>query len=162
MAKYVLIAATLVASSLAIALPEDRDQPIEINADSALINEKENRAQYQGAVEVTQGTFRLNGDQIDLATNANNEVERFVAIGQPARFQSLRRKTDTAPVTGRANRISYSYDDERVVLIGDAEVRSEGSVFSGPEITYDLESGEVTAAGSRSDRVNMTMQPKKQ
>lgn len=162
MAKHVLIAATLVASSLAMALPEDRDQPIEINADSALINEKENRAQYQGAVEVTQGTFRLNGDQIDLATNASNEVERFVATGQPARFQSLRRKTDSAPVTGRAKQISYSYDDERVVLIGDAEVRSEGSVFSGPEITYDLESGEVTAAGSRSDRVNMMMQPKKQ
>ena len=57
--------------------------------------------------------------------------------------------------------IDYSYDTDRVVLTGDAMITSEDSVFSGPEITYDLKSGEVTAAGSRSSRVNMTMQPKK-
>lgn len=162
MAKHALIAIALIISHAAVALPEDRDQPIEINADSAVINEKENRARYEGAVEVTQGTFKLNGDQIDLTTNANNEVERFVATGAPARFESLRRKTDTEPVRGRSARITYSYDDELIVLTGDAEVRSEGSVFSGPEISYDLNTGEVIAAGSRTNRVNMTMQPKKQ
>jgi len=162
MAKHVIFALALIAPHATWALPEDRDQPIEINADSAVINEKENRAKYEGAVEVTQGTFKLTGDTIDLTTNANNEVERFVAIGRPARFQSLRRATDSEPVRGRSAQITYSYDDEFVTLIGDAEVRSEGSVFSGPEITYDLNSGEVVAAGSRADRVNMTMQPKKQ
>lgn len=162
MAKHALIAVALIISNATWALPEDRDQPIEINADSAVINEKENRARYEGAVEVTQGTFKLTGDQIDLSTNANNEVERFVAIGQPARFESLRRKTDKAPVKGRAAQITYSYDTEFIVLTGDAEVRSDSSVFGGPEITYDLNTGEVVAAGSRTDRVNMTMQPKKQ
>jgi len=46
-------------------------------------------------------------------------------------------------------------------LTGDAVITSEDSEFSGPEITYDMNTGEVTASGNRSKRVNMTMQPKK-
>jgi lipopolysaccharide export system protein LptA len=162
MAQYIvgLILSTL--SGWALALPEDRDQPIEINADTAVINEKENRARYEGAVVVTQGTLKLNGDLVDLSTNESGEVDSFIATGAPARFENLRRETDAEPVRGRAAQIEYSYDTDLVVLTGDAEITTEDSVFAGPEITYALESGEVVASGSRSDRVNMTMQPKRQ
>jgi Uncharacterized protein conserved in bacteria len=74
----------------------------------------------------------------------------------------LRRQTDAEPVRGRASKIEYSYDTDLVVLTGNAEITTEDSQFAGPEITYALESGEVVASGSRSDRVNMTMQPKRQ
>lgn len=161
MAKHILFAIALTCSALVNALPEDRDQPIDIQADKAVINEKESRARYEGAVEVRQGSFKLTGDLVDLTTNDNSEVETFLATGQPARFENLRRPTDTEPVRGRADAIRYEFDTDLVVLSGDAEVRSADSVFAGPEITYHLESGEVIAAGSRTDRVNMTMQPKR-
>jgi lipopolysaccharide export system protein LptA len=161
MAKRYFIGLIGLLAPLAMALPEDRDQPIEITADSAVINEKQNQAEYSGAVVVTQGTLKLEGDLVNLKTNAEGEVETFVSKGKPARFENLRRKTDNEPVRGRASTINYSYDTDRVVLTGDALIVSEDSEFSGPEITYDLSSGEVTASGSRSNRVNMTMQPKK-
>jgi len=161
MAKRYFIAIIGLIAPLAFALPEDRDQPIEITADNAVINEKQSQAEYSGAVVVTQGSLKLEGDVVNLKTNEAGEVETFVSKGQPARFENLRRKTDKEPVRGRALTIYYSYDGDRVVLTGNAVITSEESEFSGPEITYDLNTGEVTASGNRSKRVNMTMQPKK-
>jgi lipopolysaccharide export system protein LptA len=161
MAKRYFITIIGLIAPLALALPEDRDQPIEITADNAVINEKQNQAEYSGAVVVTQGSLKLEGDVVNLKTNEAGEVETFVSKGQPARFENLRRKTDKEPVRGRASTIYYSYDSDRVVLTGDAVITSEDSEFSGPEITYDINTGEVTASGNRSKRVNMTMQPKK-
>jgi len=161
MAKRYFIAVIWLIIPFAFALPEDRDQPIEITADNAVINEKQSQAEYSGAVVVTQGTLKLEGDVVNLKTNEAGEVETFVSKGQPARFENLRRKTDKEPVKGRASTIYYSYDSDRVVLTGNAIITSEESEFSGPEITYDLNTGEVTASGNRSKRVNMTMQPKK-
>lgn len=161
MAKRHFIAIIWLIAPSVFALPEDRDQPIEIAADSAVIKEKQNQAEYTGAVLVTQGTLKLEGEVVNLKTNEAGEVETFVTKGQPARFENLRRKTDKEPVRGRAFTIEYSYDTDRVVLTGDAEITTQDSEFSGPEITYDINTGEVTASGSRSKRVNMTMQPKK-
>ncbi|MDB4020850.1 lipopolysaccharide transport periplasmic protein LptA [Litorivicinus sp.] len=161
MAKYTFIIISLIASSAATALPTDRDEPIEISANSAVINEKENLARYQGAVILTQGTFKLTGEKIDLTTNSKGEVKTFVAIGMPARFENLRSETDEEPVSGLANRIDYSYAHDRVTLRGDAKVKIEGSEFAGPDVSYELTSGVVNAAGDSSKRVNMTMQPKK-
>ncbi|MEK9669876.1 MAG: lipopolysaccharide transport periplasmic protein LptA [Gammaproteobacteria bacterium] len=161
MAKHYFIAIMGLLAQLAYALPEDRDQPIEITADSAVINEKQNQAEYSGAVVVTQGTLKLEGDVVNLKTNEGGEVETFVSKGQPARFENLRQKTDKEPVRGRASTIYYSYHSDRVVLTGDAIITSNDSEFSGPEIRYDLDTGEVTASGNPSKRVNMTMQLKK-
>ena len=161
MAKRYFIAIIWLIAPSVFALPEDRDQPIEIAADNAVISDKQNQAEYTGAVLVTQGTLKLEGELVNLKTNEAGEVEIFVSKGQPARFENLRRKTDKEPVRGRAFTIVYSYDTDRVVLTGDAEITTEDSEFSGPEITYDLNTGEVTASGNRSKRVNMTMQPKK-
>ncbi len=161
MAKRSFIAIIWLVAPSVFALPEDRDQPIEIAADNAVINEKQNEAKYTGAVLVTQGTLKLEGELVNLKINEAGEVETFVSNGQPARFENLHRKTDNEPVRGRATTIEYSYDTDRVVLTGDAEITTEDSEFSGSEITYDLNTGEVTASGSRSKRVQMIMQPKK-
>ena len=161
MAKRYFIAIIWLIAPSVFALPEDRDQPIEIAADNAVINAKQNQAEYTGAVLVTQGALKLEGELVNLKTNEAGEVETFVSKGQPARFENLRQKTDKVPVRGRAFTIEYSYDTDRVVLTGDAEITTEDSEFSGSEITYDLNTGEVTASGNRSKRVNMTMQPKK-
>ena len=50
MAKRYFIAIIWMVAPSVFALPEDRDQPIEIAADNAVINEKQNQAEYTGAV----------------------------------------------------------------------------------------------------------------
>ena len=53
MAKRFFIGLMLLITTLVFALPEDRGEPIEIVADNAVINEKQNQAKYSGAVAVT-------------------------------------------------------------------------------------------------------------
>lgn len=159
MAKRFFIGLMLLITTLVFALPEDRGEAIEIIADNAVINEKQNQAKYSGAVVVTQGTFKIEGDVVNLKTNENGEVETVVAQGKPARFENMRRKIDKKPVNGRAETIYYTYETDRVVLTGDATITSEESAFSGSEIIYDLDSGKVIASGNKSQRVNMTIQP---
>ena len=101
--------------------------------------------------------MKLEGDVVNLKTDDAGEVEIFVSKGQPARFENLRSKTDSEPVRGRALTIYYSYDSDRVVLAGDAIITSEDSEFSGQEIIYNLDTGEITASGNQSRRVSMTM-----
>lgn len=160
MAKRPFIGLMLLIAPLVFALPEDRGQSIKIVADNALINEKENKAKYSGAVVVTQGTLKIEGDVVNLKTNENSEVETVVAKGKPARFESMRRRIDKISVKGKAEKIYYTYETNRVVLTGDAVITSEESAFSGSEIIYDLDSGRVIASSNKSQRVNMTMQPK--
>ena len=69
------------------ALPDDRQQAIEINADQAVINEQANAATYTGSVDVRQGSFQLQADQLDISLDADGAVSRMQAKGQPARFQ---------------------------------------------------------------------------
>ena len=64
MAKRYFFGLMLAIAPAVFALPEDRDQPIEITADSAVINEKQSQAEYTGAVVVTQGTLKLEGDVV--------------------------------------------------------------------------------------------------
>jgi lipopolysaccharide export system protein LptA len=102
MAKRYFFGLMLAIAPAVFALPEDRDQPIEITADSAVINEKQSQAEYTGAVVVTQGTLKLEGDVVNLKTNEDGEVETFVAKGQPARFENLRRNRSRACQRSRA------------------------------------------------------------
>ena len=45
-----------------MALSSDKDQPIEIEADHAKLDDIQRVAVYQGDVVITQGSIRLNGD----------------------------------------------------------------------------------------------------
>ena len=92
MAKHYFIAIIWLVAPSVFALPEDRDQPIEIAADNAVINEKQNQAEYTGAVLVTQGTMKLEGELVNLKTNLAGEVETFISKGQPARFENYAEK----------------------------------------------------------------------
>ena len=89
MAKCYFIAVIWLIAPLALSLPGDRDEPIEITADNAVINEKESRAEYSGTVVVSQGSMKLEGDVVNLKTDDVGEVEIFVSKGQPARFENL-------------------------------------------------------------------------
>ena len=69
------------ASSLA--LSADRDQPIHIEADSAVLMEKEGLSTYTGNVAIRQGTLALHGDNMTVY-NSGSSIDRIVLTGSPA------------------------------------------------------------------------------
>jgi lipopolysaccharide export system protein LptA len=147
-------------SNIVLALPGDREQPIQIDADSAERSEKTGITSYIGSVELTQGSLNILSDRIDIYT-VNGEVDHAIATGERAYF-TQQQSIDKAPVKAWALTIKYSLNDEIINLLGDARIEQDGSVVNSPEIDYYAEQELVKAKGGNQgskDRVHVTLPP---
>ncbi|MFN3587460.1 MAG: lipopolysaccharide transport periplasmic protein LptA [Moraxellaceae bacterium] len=142
----------------AAALPTDRNQPLQISADSARFDEKTGIAVYRGSVLMRQGSLEIRADEFTLAVDKKGNVQSTLATGRPARYQQT---TDPAksPVIAEAERISYDLKTEVVTLTGQARLRQDGASFQGASIRYDMAKQQVEAAGDASSRVQLVLPP---
>ena len=84
--RLLLSSLLLIASSLALALPDDANQPISIVADSAIKDDKLGLTIYEGNVSITQGSLNILADKVTVFIVAE-QVSKMVAIGKPASFK---------------------------------------------------------------------------
>lgn len=148
----------------ALALPSDKNETIRGSADKLTVDQKNGIATYTGSVIIQQGTLVISADSIVIHTNADNDVEKMVAQGAPARFQQQPEK-DQGLVTAAAKQITYTPNNQRLLLIEDASVEQNGAVMSGPRIDYDLVKEVMKAAGNSStdgnaQRIEIVIPPK--
>jgi lipopolysaccharide export system protein LptA len=130
------------------ALPTDRNETIRGSADNLVIDQKNGLATYTGTVKIEQGSLLIFADSIVVHTNADSSIEKLVATGNPARFQQ-QPNLDQNIIKAAAKEITYTPNDERLLLIEDASIEQNGAVMSGPYIDYDLLK-EVMKANSKS------------
>lgn len=156
-----LAALTLLVPTLSHALPEDRDQPIQVESDSAQRDDRGDILIYEGSVRIDQGTMRIDADRVTVHFT-NGEVERVVSEGKPAVYRQ-QQKPDSAPVDARARQIDYLMAKDLVVLTGAARVEQEGSVLEGERITYNVAQEQIQARGDETNRrIRMVIPPKQQ
>ncbi|MGD9660125.1 MAG: lipopolysaccharide transport periplasmic protein LptA [Porticoccaceae bacterium] len=150
------------ASPLAAALPEDRNQAIEIQARQALRNEPKGLTVYEGNVTIRQGTIFIQADKVSIY-NLGNKVNRIVCIGTPAQFQQ-KPKTDSPLVIAKGNTIEYNLETDTIVLQKNASLIQDESTLSGERIDYDLKQEIIRAKGGddNNDRVRMVIPPSQQ
>ena len=130
-------------------MPGDRDKPIEVEAESVLIDESTGFNQFMGDAVVTQGSLFLSAELIEIQTS-DEEVESVVAKGsqqKPAKY------TQDQPNQARfveATAININYDAEKglVFLIGDAHLVQGFDSFSGETLEYDIDNDKVLVKGS--------------
>lgn len=149
------------ASLSALALPEDREQPIHIQSDSATHDQRQGRTTYEGSVELTQGTLRILADRITIQTDGNNEVDWLEAEGSPAHFEQ-QPNIDEELLTARAELVRYSAGDRQVLLLRNAWLEQDGATMSGNRIDYDMELEIVKAqgeTGGAQPRIQMVIPP---
>jgi lipopolysaccharide export system protein LptA len=148
-----------------IALPSDKNETIRGSADKLTVDQKNGIATYTGSVIIQQGTLVISADSIVIHTTPDNDVEKMVAKGNPARFQQQPEK-DQGLVTAAAKQITYTPDNQRLLLVEDASVEQNGAVMSGPRIDYDLVKEVMRAAGKNStdgnnaQRIEIVIPPK--
>lgn len=167
LAPLTLIIAALFASHSAItlALPGDKNETIRGSADNLTVDQKNGVATYTGSVKIQQGSLVISADSIVIHTNADSSVEKMIATGSPARFQQQPEK-DQGVVTAEAKQITYTPNNEHLVLIEDASVEQNGAVMSGPHIDYDLvkevmkAAGTNIASGGNGQRIEIVIPPK--
>ncbi|PTQ89427.1 lipopolysaccharide transport periplasmic protein LptA [Agitococcus lubricus] len=145
---------------LANALPNDRDQPISIAANSASFNEKTGIATYTGNIEVQQGSLLIKADEIIATVDKQGTIISVVAKGKPARFQQ-QPATDKGIASAEAEEVNYQARDGLVQLKGNAKLQQDNSSFKSQQISYSLDKGEIEAKGDSKNRVQLVFPPPK-
>ncbi len=144
-------------SSNSIALTDDSTKPINIQADSAEINDDTGISTYRGNVKITQGSTILTGDIVILET-ANKKVKKIISEGKLSTFKQT--TDDGRKINAEAEKMVYSITGNKIVLTKNAKLTEEGNTFSSDKITFYTDK-EIVTAGSSSgnDRVNITVFP---
>lgn len=133
------------------------DLPVQISADSAQMDERRGVGIYSGNVVVTRGAMTLHADRITIHTPERRPT-RMEAEGTPVRVET----PDEAgqPRIATARRMEYGFDNELLVLLDDARVRTATEDARGDRITYDLAQEIIQIEGSPERRVEITIQPR--
>lgn len=153
------LAAALLLPCLAWGLSSDRNQPIQIEADRATLDEKAGTSVYEGNVFMKQGTLTLRGQRMTVQVR-DSQVIRITIDGKPASF-SQRPDGADSDQHAEADHIEYHTAEQRLVLQGNALIRqSDKEQFSSNRIVFRLRDNTVSAGDASSgSRVRITLQP---
>lgn len=166
--KLTMSALLLLASMTAQAEKADRDQPIDLEADTLTTNEAKKTSTYTGNVILTQGTLVIHADKLVVREDKDG-FQHSTSTGNPTTFKQ---KMEGKPeyMEGSAQRIEYDGRMDKVQLYTKAWVKRGQDVVHGDYIMYDAnaEFAEVIGGGSQAatpetpkGRVRAVIQPKK-
>ena len=152
--------AMLVASGV-VALPEDRNQPIQLEAGRGQLDQKSGVSVYEGNVVITQGSMRLTADTATIHVK-DGAFQRMDATGAPAGLR-YRPAADKPELQGTSKRVEYDVATGRVVMSGGVRVVQGQDIFTGDRLEYDLKDDVIRAKGAgENGRIQFTIQPKPQ
>ena len=145
-------------TTVAFALPSDRNQPISLEADRATFNEKTGVTTYTGNVVIEQGTLKINAQSIVANLTSNNQIKVVTAQGSPAKFQQqIDAKSGLARGEGR--KIIYNAETGIITLSGSAFLSQNGATFRGENLTYSMNKGDIEASGGNNGRIQIVIPP---
>lgn len=160
--RCLLLCGALLLTTLAWALPQDKQQAIEISADSAEIDEGSGTAIYSGNVKLIQGSLELDADKLTLHTDNNGDVQLIVAKGRPAHFQQQHQAD--APLThGYGQTIEFDIQLDLLTLTEQAKLLRADDSFSGKRIQVDTTNNLIQAFSDKhqpDSRVQMIIKPR--
>ncbi|MFT4580706.1 MAG: lipopolysaccharide export system protein LptA [Gammaproteobacteria bacterium] len=140
-----------------MALASDSEQPLEIEADFAELDDQEGKTVYIGNVVVTQGSIKMTGDKLRVNFAEDRELEDVFIEGQPAYFKQTPDSGDD--VEGEGLVIEYHALESLLHLIQKAKLTQGERVFTGDRINYDTEKSLITAHGSPKTAVTVGQPP---
>ncbi len=134
----------LFVSNCGWALESDKDQPIEIEADTGELDDVKNISIYRGNVITIQGTIYMTGDVMTVYYTEEGDMDYLIMEGRPATYKQL---PEDSSVYDYAEALIIEHYElkEYVILIDEALVTQEGLRFSGDRIEYDTRLSQVKA-----------------
>jgi len=137
----------------------DRDQPVNIEADRATLNEQTGNSVYEGNVHVQQGTLVLQGNKMTVQLK-DNSIDTLVLTGDPATYRQ-RPDGEESDQHAEAGRIEFHAKEDRIILLENARVwQPDDKELRSDRIVFDLKSNNVDAGSNKpGDRVHITLQP---
>lgn len=147
----------LLTSGLCFGRTDDREKPLNIEADTAEINDSTGISVYTGDVVITQGTTILKGDIVTV-TAPGQDIEKVVSVGKPSTYQET--GDDGKEVHAEALQMEFIKPENRIILLQKARIEQAGKTFASERIVYHTLDRRVDA-GDKQNRVKMTIIPEK-
>lgn len=144
-----------VVSPTSHARSDDSEQPIQISANTAELNDKSGVSIYRGDVVMIQGTTILKGDKITVYTE-NNAVSIIIAFGDLATYQETTDEGDV--VYAESEEMVHNANKNKIELFRQAKITQLGNVIRSEYIRYLTDQGLIDT-GTKKDRVNITIIP---
>jgi lipopolysaccharide export system protein LptA len=160
-----LICFMALVSPLTWALDSDRQQPLEINADSAELNEGEGFSVYSGNVVITQGSMKIEASTVTI-TFDDSGIQTMLATEEEDGLAYMRQQAEptgdgkSSLMEAWGKSIDYQVTKEYLTLLGSAKLSQRGNQFSGNKILFDVPKDNVKASGGEDKRVKMIFLPK--
>ncbi|MES2204077.1 MAG: lipopolysaccharide transport periplasmic protein LptA [Pseudomonadota bacterium] len=156
-----LCLASFLLSSPSIALPDDKEKPLQVVSDNVIVNYAEGITTLQGEVRVTQGSTTLNGNKVIIYTNKQRQLIKLIAYGdsnQQARYETLP-TLKSSPFTATANTITYMGLEKLAIFEGEAHATDGINQFDGPKFKYWTEKQEVVTEKVANQRSTIIIYP---
>jgi len=137
----------------------DREQPLEIEADSVEFRDRSETAIYRGNVRAVQGARVLTGETVTVILKGG-EISELVSEGDLATFHMMRE--DGEPLDAQSEYMKYEAQGETLLLLRRATVTKADNTIESERIHYHIPS-EVVDAGEPGGegRVRMVILPGK-
>ena len=142
------------------ALSTDSQQPIEIEADFAELDDQEGRTIYVGNVIVTQGSIKMTGDKLKVLFDENRDLEHVHMEGRPAYFKQTP-DGGKEDVEGEGLIIEYYAKKSMLHLIQKAKLTQGNRLFTGDRINYDSAKNVITGRGAPKTQDKSDTPPKR-
>lgn len=150
------------AAPLVQALTSDRHQPIHIQADYVQIDKKAGISEYRGNVQLVQGSMKITGERVRVH-QTNGQLMTILVNGEPATFKQ-QPDNQQEVVHSQADKMEYQAQQERIILLENAQVKQGNQQFAGNRIVYNTKNSTVVAQGDeqQQERVRAIIVPKKE
>jgi len=135
----------------------DLSKAIDVRADKSEYDEKAGTQTLSGNVEITQGTMKINADNIAISLK-DNALSKIEGTGAPIRFEQENEEGEL--MQGEARRIIYDAIDGTLILQGSATLTQPRQNLVSDKITFNARTQKVSAeGGGDSGRVSIQIQP---
>ncbi|NRD75506.1 lipopolysaccharide transport periplasmic protein LptA [Shewanella sp. VB17] len=140
-----------------LAKVNDLTQEVKISAASQEADIKNNQIIFNGPVEVTQGSVKINADKLRAFTEEGTSGRILIASGNPATYSQI--MEDGKPASANAQEIRYELSKRTLTLNGNATLEQDGSQVTGDQILYNLAEQKLIAKSTGDERVITIIRP---
>ena len=147
----------LTALFLVLVVQANSAQPINIEALQFEMLLAERKAVYTGDLEVTQGDYTINADELVVFFDEDNKITVMQATGTPATLTDQLRQP---PLLITGDELDYLFVESIVRANGNGILKQGEDFVRAETIVYDLDAQTARATGGRNERVRVTLAPK--
>jgi len=129
-----------------------------ISSKTAVINQQEQTASYQGDVTVSEGKFTIKGDSL-IINYDKGRVKELLVSGSPSLYEEKSNQKQSK-MSIKASNMQYRTNINEIHFKGSVELQQNRDTVSADSLKYNLDTQELSATSNdKSEPVRITINP---